>query len=412
MATLIYNIKGLFGVHTQQHALRGNNLADAHQLSDAYVIVEEGLIASIGLMSELKNRPQDFAFALDAQGRFVLPSWCDSHTHLVFAGSREAEFVQKIKGASYAEIAAAGGGIQYTARQVATASEDELFTAAQQRIWQLMHQGTGALEIKSGYGSSVETELKMLRVIKRLKETCPIPIKATFLAAHALPTEYKNDREGFILVMTEEALPVIAKEGLADFIDVFCEEGFFSPVETIRICEAGKKVGLIPKIHANQLAISGGVQAGISVDAISVDHLEKMDDAAINALARSKTIGTLLPTAAAFLRMPFPPARELVQNGAAIALASDYNPGSSPSGNMNLVVAIACIGMRLLPQEAINAATFNAACAMGLQQVCGSITIGKIANLMVTHPIPSLDYLPYAFGEQHIQWIMVRGEWI
>lgn len=412
MATLIYNITGLFGVHQHKSALRGDFLSNAHLQDDAYVIVEDGFIAAIGSMAQLKQQPQQFAFHFDASHCFVLPCWCDSHTHTVFAGSREGEFVKKIKGASYAHIAAAGGGIQSTAAQVAIATEDELYNTAYKRVQTLMQQGTGALEIKSGYGLTVDAELKMLRVIKRLKETCSIPIKATFLAAHALPPQFKTERNAFIKMMLEEALPVVAKEGLADFIDVFCEEGFFTPEETHRICTAGKAVGLVPKIHANQLAVSGGVQVGVANNAISVDHLEQMDEAAITTLADSNTIGTLLPTAAAFLRMPYPPARQLVESGAAIALASDYNPGSSPSGNMNVVVALACIGMRLLPEEAINAATFNGACAMGLQDVCGSIAVGKWANLIITQPIPSLAYMPYAFGQNHIQRVMIRGEWI
>lgn len=412
MAAIIYNIKAVFGVHDHQSALRGAAFADGHLVSNAYIIVENGVIAAVGPMSELQLKPQDFAFHFDATDCFVLPAWCDSHTHTVFAGSREEEFVQKLKGLSYAAIAASGGGIQSTAAQVAAASEEALFQLAQKRVAALMQTGTGALEIKSGYGLTVEAELKMLRVIKRLKENCPIPVKATFLAAHALPAAFKENRDGFIKMMLEEALPVVANEGLADFIDVFCEEGFFTPTETIRICEAGKKHGLLPKIHANQLAVSGGVQAGVRCNALSVDHLERMDESAITALAQSGTIGTLLPTAAGFLRMPFPPARILIDSGAAIALASDYNPGSSPSGNMNLVITLACIAMRMLPEEAINAATFNGACAMGIQNSCGSVTVGKLANLLVTQPVPSLAYIPYAFGQNHIQRVMINGEWI
>jgi imidazolonepropionase len=347
---------------------------------------------------------------IDATGQFVLPAWCDSHTHLVFAGSRETEFVDKIKGISYEEIARKGGGILNSAQRLNETSEDELYESALLRLKEMRAMGTGALEIKSGYGLSVAGELKMLRVIKRLKKTQNIPIKATFLGAHAIPKEYKKNREGYLQLIEDEMLPRIAAEELADYIDVFCEKGFFDTTETKRILEAGKRYGLRPKVHANQLKNSGGVQVGIACGAISVDHLESIGDEEIEALASSKTIATLLPSAAFFLRLPYPPARKLIESNAAIALATDYNPGSSPSGNMPLLVAMACIQMKLTPEEAINAATINGAFAMEVANEVGSITIGKKANLIFTKPIPSLAYLPYSFGENLIDNIMINGK--
>jgi imidazolonepropionase len=364
-------------------------------------------------MYELEVKvPQLPKHIIDAEGQFVLPCWCDSHTHIVFAASREEEFVDKLKGASYAEIAAKGGGILNSARKLGEASEDFLFEQAWKRLGELMHLGTGAIEIKSGYGLTVESELKMLRVIKRLKEIAPIPVKATFLGAHTYPSAFKEDHKGYIDLVINEMLPKIAAGQLADYIDVFCEEGFFSPSETESICRAGMAVGLKPKIHANQLNLSGGTQLGVKLGALSVDHLETMDEDAINTLALSDTIGTLLPNAAFFLRMPFQPARALVDSGCAIALASDYNPGSSPSGNMNLVVSMSCIQMKLLPEEAINAATLNGAYAMDLSTELGSITPGKRANLIFTKPISSIAYLPYAFGSNLIEKVMINGAFI
>jgi imidazolonepropionase len=331
---------------------------------------------------------------------------------LVFAGSRENEFVDKIKGLSYADIAARGGGILNSAKKLNATSEDELFNQSYKRLQQIIKLGTGAIEIKSGYGLTVEGELKMLRVIQRLKNASKISIKSTFLGAHTFPEEYKNNREAYIQLIIEEMLPVIAREKLADYIDVFCEQDFFSPEETENICLAGKSYGLKPKIHANQLHASGGVQAGVKLNAVSVDHLETMDDDAIQTLANSSTIGTLLPTAAFFLRMAYQPARKLIESNCVIALASDFNPGSSPSGNMNFVVALSCIQMRMLPEEAINAATINSAYAMELQDEVGSITKGKKANLLITQKIPSYIYLPYSFGNNLIDKVMLAGEWI
>jgi imidazolonepropionase len=363
-------------------------------------------------MKDVKFRTQDFNSHFNAAGRIVLPSWCDSHTHLVYAGSRESEFVDKIKGLSYAQIAAKGGGILASAKKLNQTSEDELFNQSYKRLQEVIKLGTGAIEIKSGYGLTVEGELKMLRVIQRLKKTSKIPIRSTFLGAHTFPFEYKENRKGYIKLLIDEMLPIIAKEKLADYIDVFCEQGFFTTEETERICNAGKAVGLKPKIHANQLSVSGGVEVGVKLNAVSVDHLESMDDAAINALANSITIGTLLPTAAFFLRMPYQPARQLINSNCAIALATDYNPGSSPSGNMNFVVSLACIQMKMLPEEAINAATINGAYAMELEREVGSITVGKKANFIVIKAIPSLTYLPYSFGNNLIERVMLNGEWI
>ncbi|GGA86187.1 imidazolonepropionase [Puia dinghuensis] len=412
---LIFNIRQLAGARGETHPLRGGELAQLPFIDYSWLHIEDDRIAAFGPMRAL---PPDLALlagtpaGIDASGCFVLPAWCDSHTHLVFAGSRESEFVDKLKGLSYAEINAKGGGILHSARRLAQTSEDELFAGAWQRLQDLSRLGTGAIEIKSGYGLTVEGELKMLRVIKKLKQRSPLSIKATFLGAHAYPEDYRNDHQGYIDLLIREMLPAIAGEGLADYIDVFCEEGFFSPAETETIVRAGLRAGLRPKIHANQLHLSGGVQTGVRLGALSVDHLETMDEDAIATLASSPTIGTLLPTAAFFLRMPFQPARALIDAGCAIALASDFNPGSSPSGNMNLVVAMACTGMRMLPEEAINAATLNGAYAMSLGDSLGSITPGKIANLIITRPVPSLAYLPYAFGSNLIDQVMIKGEFI
>lgn len=412
MTTIITHIGLLVNIREQVELLRGAELARLPSLPDSYLIVEDDRIASWGSMKELAFRIADFSHHFDAQGRMILPCWCDSHTHLVFAGSREQEFVDKIRGLSYQEIAARGGGILNTAKKVQQATEDELYREARERLQQLVRLGTGAIEIKSGYGLTVEDELKMLAVIRRLKKNASIPVRATFLGAHTIPPAFRDHREKYIGLLIDEMLPRVAAEGLADYIDVFCETGFFSPEETEKICLAGRQYGLRPKIHANQLSVSGGVQAGVAVGAVSVDHLESMDEEAINALAASETIGTLLPTAAFFLRMPYQPARALVDSGCAIALASDFNPGSSPSGNMNFVVALSCIQLRMLPEEAINAATMNGAFAMDLQHEVGSITPGKKANLILTRNIPSIAYLPYAFGTNHIERVMINGEWI
>jgi imidazolonepropionase len=410
METLITNIKTLVNVRLVSKLLRGPELAELPCIENAYLTIDDERITDYGLMPDLKPETSNFKQTIDASGQFILPCWCDSHTHLVFAASREEEFVDKIKGMSYAEIAAKGGGILNSAERLNELEIDELYNLSVARLQEVIKLGTGAIEIKSGYGLSVEGELKMLRVIKRLKETSPIPIKSTFLGAHTYPLQFKEGHQRYIDLIINEMLPVIAEENLAEYIDVFCETGFFSPAETETICKAGMQYGLKPKIHANQLNLSGGVETGVKLGAISVDHLETMDDSAIHTLAASKTIGTLLPTAAFFLRMPFQPARQLIDAGCAVALASDYNPGSSPSGNMNLVIAMSCIGMNMLPEEAINAATINGAYAMELQNEVGSISIGKKANLIFTKPSPSLAYLPYSFGSNHIDKVMINGE--
>ncbi|MEI6087943.1 MAG: imidazolonepropionase [Bacteroidota bacterium] len=410
MKLLITNIHQLINVRTENVLLRGAALADLPMLENAYLVIEEGLISDYGLMQQLSIRyPENEMPVYDANGATVLPSWCDSHTHLVFAASRESEFVDKINGLSYAEIAEKGGGILNSANKLNSSSEAELYDSAWKRLQELIELGTGAIEIKSGYGLTVEGEMKMLRVIKQLKKESPIPIKASFLGAHTYPLNYKQNHQAYIDLIKNEMLPIIAKEKLADYIDVFCEEGFFSVAETKEICQAGKAIGLVPKIHANQLSVSGGVEAGVALEALSVDHLESMDEHAIQSLANSNTIGTLLPTAAYFLRMAYQPARALINAGCAIAIASDYNPGSSPSGNMNTVVSMSCIQLKMLPEEAINAATINAAYAMGLEEKIGSIMKGKLANLIFTKPISSVAFIPYAFGSNLIDKVMING---
>ena len=413
MAYIIKNIKCIVGVRSENKLLRGKELSDLPCIENAYLIIEDGVIAGFGKMSEFdSNLNNTFEKVVDVTGCFVLPAWCDSHSHLVFSGSREHEFVDKINGLSYAEIAAKGGGILNSAKKLNEASEDELFVSAWKRLEELSRLGTGAIEIKSGYGLTLASEIKMLRVIKKLKEKSSLSIKSTFLGAHTYPTAFKDNHDGYIDLLIKEMLPVIAQEKLADYIDVFCEQGFFSVEEMERICKAGMEFGLKPKLHINQLNSIGGLQAAVKMDAISVDHLETMTEDDIRCLSESNTIGTLLPTAAFFLRMPFQPARKLIDSGCAIALASDFNPGSSPSGNMNFVVALSCIQMKMLPEEAINAATINGAYAMGLEREFGSIQLGKKANIMITKPINSLSYLPYSFGSNLIDKVMINGEFI
>jgi imidazolonepropionase len=411
-STIITNIKCLVNTRDQNKLLRGKELADLPYIENAYLIAEDGNVAEYGKMEKFKTSNVQSKIIYDATGQFVLPAWCDSHTHLVFAASRENEFIDKIKGLSYAEIAAKGGGILNSAKKLNETSEDELFNFAWKRLQEVSKLGTGAIEIKSGYGLTVEGELKMLRVIKRLKEKSKLLIKSTFLAAHTYPLEFKENHQGYIDLIINEMLPVIAKDKLADYIDVFCETGFFSPEETEQIVKAGQRFGLKPKLHVNQLNSIGGIGTGIKLNAISLDHLETMTDNDIDKLAASNCIGTLLPSAAFFLRMPFQPARKIIDAGAAVALATDYNPGSSPSGNMNLVIAMSCIQMKMLPEEAINAATINGAYAMEVQNEAGSIAVGKKANLIFTKPMPSLAYLPYSFGGNLIDKVMIEGEWV
>ena len=406
---IITNIRELAGINDGTLPLRKKDLATLHSIKNAYIIIEGEEIAEFGEMGELKNKSIPTS-NIDATGNTVLPAWCDSHTHLVYSGSREEEFVDKIRGLTYAEIAAGGGGILNSANKLREASEDALYNDAYRKLNDAVKCGTANIEIKSGYGLTVESELKMLRVIKRLKESMRLTIKATFLGAHTIPVEYKENREGYISLIIEEMLPVIQKERLADYIDVFCENGFFTNDETEQICRAGIAQGLKPRIHANQLSSGGAVQTGIKVNAVSVDHLEAMDDSAIDALKKSDTIGTLLPTAAFFLRMPYQPARAMIDAGCAIALASDCNPGSSPGYNMNFVVSLACIGMKMLPEEAINAATFNGACALELQHQTGSIAKGKKADLIITKTIPSIAYIPYSFSTSQVEKTIVKGD--
>jgi imidazolonepropionase len=413
LTTLYINIQQLLGVREQPVLLRGAALAELPAIENAFILTEDGVITGYGLMQELEIKvPALPGNVVDARGRFVLPAWCDSHTHLVFSRSREEEFVDKIKGKTYAEIAAKGGGILNSARVLNETSEEELFRSAMLRLKEVAALGTGAIEIKSGYGLSVEGELKMLRVIKRMKQQSDLSIKCSFLGAHTYPLACKEDHETYIHSIINEMLPVIAAEKLADYIDVFCEEGFFSVEEMNTICKAGAVHGLKPKLHVNQLNSIGAVQAGIGLGAVSLDHLETMTDADTSDLAASGCIGTLLPTAAFFLRMNYQPARKLIDAGAAIALASDYNPGSSPSGNMNFVVALSCIQMKMMPEEAINAATLNGAYAMELDNELGSVTVGKKANLIFTKPIPSIAYLPYSFGHNLIDKVMINGTFL
>lgn len=413
MATLITHIKQLVNCREENRLLRGKELADLPCIENAFILIENGIIAEYGAMYELEQKvPQLPNDIIDAVGQFILPCWCDSHTHIVFAGSRENEFVDKLHGLSYAEIAAKGGGILNSAAKLNAATEDQLFADAWKRLTEVNKLGTGAIEIKSGYGLSVEGELKMLRVIKRLKERSGMIIRSTFLGAHTYPQAYKENHQGYIDLIINEMLPVIGREKLADFIDVFCETGFFSPAEMETICKAGMAYGLKPKLHINQLNSIGGIESSIRLNAVSVDHLETMTDKDISDIASSPVIGTLLPTAAFFLRMAYQPARRLIDSGCAVALASDYNPGSSPSGNMNFVAALSCIQMKMLPEEAINAATINGAFAMEVQGMAGSISIGKKANLVFTRDIPSLAYIPYSFGTNLVDKVMMNGEFI
>jgi imidazolonepropionase len=406
--SILTNIKSIVNCRATNQLLRGSELSTLPCIDDAYLIIEDSEIASFGQMKHLKyTNPSQVT---DLNGRLVLPSWCDSHTHLVFAGSRENEFVDKIRGLTYAEIAAKGGGILNSARVLNDTSEQILYEEARRRLMDIAKLGTGAVEIKSGYGLTVGGELKMLRVIKRLKQESDLIIKATFLAAHTYPPAYKNDHQAYIRLIIDEMLPVIAAENLADYIDVFCETGFFSPSETEQICRAGMAYGLKPKIHANQLNFSGGIETGIKLGALSVDHLETINEKLIQELAASTTIGTLLPGAAFFLGMRVGTVRQMIDAGCALALGSDYNPGSSPSGNMNLVLSLACIQMKFLPSEAINAATINGAFAMEVEKLAGSITTGKKANLIITKRIPSTSYLPYAFGSNLIHQAILSGK--
>jgi len=414
MKLLIKNIKGLVQAREKNmDMVRGPEMAVLPVIPDSFVLTGNGLILDFGMMKDidpgLTASGNNDIEVIDAAGKYVFPSFCDSHTHLVYAGSREKEFTDKIKGISYEEIAKRGGGILNSAKLLHQTSEEDLYLQSMVRINEIISLGTGAVEIKSGYGLSVEDELKMLRVIRRIKNTSPMEVKATFLGAHTLPAEYKNRREKYIELVINEMIPAVASEELADYIDVFCDKGFFTVEETEKILMAGIKYGLPAKIHANELDFSGGVQTGVKYDALSVDHLERSGDAEIEALRGSGTMPTLLPDSAFFLGLPDPPARQIIYSGLPVALASDYNPGSSPSGNMKLVMSLACIKLKMLPEEAINAATINSAYAMGLSETHGSITRGKVANLFITKEIPSYEFLPYAFGSNLIETIILKG---
>ena len=409
MRIFISNIKSLLQTENNENSrllARGQDMKMLPSIDNAWLLIEDGLIKAYGDMSSL-DTSLNVDQTIDAKGGLVLPAWCDSHTHLVFAHSREHEFIDRINGLSYEAIAQRGGGILNSAKKLNAASEDELVDLALQRLDEVKALGTGAIEIKSGYGLCTEGELKMLRVIRRLKEHSNLTIKSTFLAGHAYPLEYRDNHEGFIKLIINDMLPKVADENLAEYIDVFCEKGFFSVDETDRILEAGVKYGLKPKVHANQLYNSGGIQIGVKHHAISVDHLETMDQEEIECLRHSNTIPTLLPGAAFFLAMHYQPARKIIDAGLPVALASDYNPGSCPSGNMNIILSLACSQMRMTPEEAINACTINGAAAMEVNDKLGSIKVGKKANLIITKAIPSLAYLPYAFGTNLIEKVII-----
>ena len=410
MKTLIINIQELLQVRDSSILkVSGDEMAVLPSIKNAYLVIENDLIADFGSMDDL---PEDLnpEKCIDVDGKIVLPSWCDSHTHIVYAGNREREFVDRINGLSYEEIAKRGGGILNSAKILNETSEEDIYNQSKVRLEEVMRLGTGAAEIKSGYGLTVDGELKMLRVINRLSQNYPITIKATFLGAHAFPLEYAENRKGYIDLIINEMLPEIAATNLADFIDVFCEKGYFTVEETEQIMEAGIRFGLIPKIHVNQFNSIGGIRAGIKYKALSVDHLEIMNLEDIEALKNSETMPVSLPSCSFFLGIPYTPAREMLANGLPLALASDFNPGTTPSGNMNFVVSTACIQMKMTPEEAINAATLNGAYAMGISETHGSITIGKKANLIITKPISSFYQLPYAFGSNLIDTIIIEGE--
>lgn len=404
---LIKNIKSLLQTSNPSKALRGKDISTVQKIDNAWLLIEKDTIKDFGKMESYPNYSGEI---IDAKGKMVLPTWCDSHTHLVFAASREEEFEMRLKGKSYEEIARAGGGILNSAKKLQNTTEDELFQSAWQRLNDVMKMGTGAIEIKSGYGLSVEGELKMLRVIKRLIEKSPIPIKSNFLGAHSYPAAYKENHQAYIDLIVNEMLPKIAKEGLADYIDAFCEKVAFSVEETEQIIEAGIKYGLKPKVHTNQFNCMGGIQLCVKHNALSVDHLEVLNDEEIECLRNSDTIATLLPSAPFFLSDPYQPGRKLVDSNVAVALASDYNPGSSPSGNMNLVVSLACVKLKMTPEEAINAATINGAFALELENEVGSISKGKKANFILTDEISSLAFIPYSFGKNSIDKVFINGK--
>lgn len=410
MKCLYKNIKSLLGVYdTPIERLKGKEMSRVPRIDNAYLAVDNGTIADFGPMEQLAPGIEAESDSTeDLSGRFVFPTFADSHTHIVYAGSRETEYEDKIRGLSYVEIAKRGGGILNSADLLHRTSEDELYESAMRRLVECVEGGTGAIEIKSGYGLSTDDELKMLRVIRRMKESAPITVKSNFLAAHAFPRNYATDHDGYVDLIVTEMLPEVAKEGLADFVDVFCDEGFFTVQQTERILDAAAKFGIRPKIHANELALSGGIQTGVKYKALSVDHLEHVGPAECDALRNSKTMATVLPGAAFFLGMNYAPARMMIDNGLAVALASDCNPGSSPSTSMKFVLSLASIQMRLTPEEALNAATVNGACAMGESERYGQIVRGRKANFIITKPMPSFAYFSYAYTENLIEKVIVH----
>ena len=409
MRLLITNIGILAGLDTE-HKLRlcGSEMQKFTTLQDAWLLIEDSRFKEWGKMSEMPSEGIPADSVIDAEGGAVMPSWCDPHTHIVYAGSREGEFVDKICGLSYAEIAKRGGGILNSADLLHTLSEDDLYRSAMLRVDEIIRKGTGCVEIKSGYGLNTADELKMLRVIKRIKETSPLKVKSTFLGAHAVGRGYSQP--DYVDLVVNEMIPEVGKEQLADYVDVFCDEGFFTPEETERILEAASKWGMLPKIHADELASSGGVAVGVKHGALSVDHLESMTVEEIELLRGTTTMPTVLPGTSFFLNLPYGKARQMVDAGLAVAVASDYNPGSTPSGDMKFIVSLACIKLRLLPVEALNAATINSACAMGESKDYGSIAVGKVANVFITEPIPSISYIPYAYTTPIVKKTILAGE--
>ena len=408
---LIKNIDKLFTVSNNSKLKKGLDMKKLPFIENAWIIIKDDLIFDFGHMNDWKGIDNWNEFEIiDAENGTVLPSWCDSHTHIVFSGSREQEFVDKINGLSYEEIAKKGGGILNSSMVIKNTTEEELYQQSMIRIDEVIKGGTGAIEIKSGYGLETEQEIKMLRVIKRIKETSPITVKSTFLGAHAVPIRYKNDPDEYVRIVTDEMIPQISKEKLADYIDVFCDKGFFTVDQTEKILKTGLNYGLKGKIHANELAYSGGIQVGVKMGAISVDHLEFTSEKEINCLKESKTIPTLLPSTAFFLGLDYPPARKMIDSGLPIALASDYNPGSSPSGNIEFIFSLACIKLKMNPEEVINALTINGAHAMELQNEFGSIEKGKKANLIITKKIPSIAFIPYSFGKSLINKVIIEGK--
>ena len=415
---LFVNIKELVGVQEVSALKVGAEMDSLNGIKDAFLLVEDGRIAQYGPMCDMPQNLRDMAEnavlqsgeIVDATGRYIMPAFCDSHTHLVYAGSREQEFTDKIKGLSYQEIARRGGGILNSAKLLSQTSEESLFRSAMQRAREIMQQGTGAVEIKSGYGLNPQDEIKMLRVIARMKEESPLTIKSTFLGAHAFPAKYANDHNGYVEEIINEMIPMIASEGLAEYIDAFCEDGFFSVEDTDRIFNAGMKYGLRPKVHANQMGFSGGVQVGVKYGAVSVDHLESTGTDEFRALKGSDTIATILPGATFFLNMQYAPARQIIDYGIPVAMASNYNPGSCPSGSLQFQMALACIAMKLTPAEALNACTINGAFAMGVDDILGGITPGKQANIILTKEIPSIDFIPYAFTTPFIERLYIAGK--